>query len=113
MGRLKTLQRDIRPMPSRLQSNTTAEHRVKGRALQSIRLDHWKKNPHCAMCGQITAYPYGFELDHIVPLYQGGADADNNRQILCNGPDGCHLKKTAKDMGITFKQAAGSDGWPQ
>ncbi|HGW4115666.1 TPA: HNH endonuclease [Serratia marcescens] len=50
------------------------------------------------MCGRLTEYPHGFELDHKVALHQGGADTDENCQILCCGDEGCHLKKTKADM---------------
>nr|WP_248290037.1 HNH endonuclease signature motif containing protein [Advenella sp. EE-W14] len=51
------------------------------------------------MCGRFTLFPNGFELDHRVPLHQGGEDVEENCQILCNGPDGCHDKKTRMDGG--------------
>ena len=102
MARLKTVFRDVGRIPSRVRKSTTESVRIKGRALQSIRFDRWRSDPHCETCGRITAYPYGFEIDHIVPLYQGGADSDSNRQLLCvDGPDyeGCHTAKTREDMG--------------
>ena len=102
MGRVKTLSRAIGTTPDRVRKSTTESVRIKGRALQSIRFDRWRSDPRCVRCGKITAYPYGFEIDHIVPLYQGGADSDSNRQLLCvGGPDyeGCHTKKTREDMG--------------
>jgi 5-methylcytosine-specific restriction endonuclease McrA len=37
-----------------------------------------------------------FELDHEVPLFQGGADTDANCQVLCHE---CHAAKTARDLG--------------
>jgi len=49
-------------------------------------------------------FPGGFELDHKTPLYLGGADSDENCQLLCVeiGADGrkagCHIDKTAEDM---------------
>lgn len=63
----------------------------------------WKRDPCCALCGRVVAYPHGFELDHIVPLYKGGADIEDNCQILCvwyEGIDkrGCHAAKTVEDM---------------
>jgi len=40
-----------------------------------------------------------FELDHTVALVNGGADTDENCQVLCNAPDGgCHRAKTASDL---------------
>lgn len=71
-----------------------------GRALQNRRLRLWAEaNGLCAECGALTAYPHGFELDHKVALYQGGADTDENCQVLCTGPDGCHARKTRADLG--------------
>ena len=74
-----------------------------GRKLQARRLRIWGKDPYCVECGKLTLYPAGFELDHKVPLHQGGADTDENCQVLCNGPDGCHERKTARDMGYRFR----------
>lgn len=44
------------------------------------------------------------ELDHIVPLFKGGADDDSNLQGLCSP---CHAAKTAEDMGY---KPIGGDG---
>lgn len=77
-----------------------------GRKLQDRRLRIWLKDPHCAGCGRLTLFPHGFELDHKVPLFQGGQDTDANCQILCveRHPDGsktgCHVDKTADDLGV-------------
>jgi hypothetical protein len=39
-----------------------------------------------------------FELDHKVALVNGGPDVDDNCQVLCIGPDGCHHRKTQVDL---------------
>lgn len=78
---------------------TQSEQRMTGRRLQSRRLRVWTNDPACAQCGRVTEYPTGFELDHKVPLHQGGADTDENCQVLCSGPEGCHARKTATDLG--------------
>ncbi|MDZ5601726.1 HNH endonuclease signature motif containing protein [Pseudomonas sp. RP23018S] len=70
-----------------------------GSRLQARRLRLWQASPQCAECGRVVDYPSGFELDHRVPLHQGGADTDNNCQILCCGPGGCHLRKTVAEGG--------------
>lgn len=85
---------------------TLSEARMAGRALQARRLRIWTKSPTCAVCGRLTSYPSGFELDHRVPLHQGGPDADENCQVLCSGDDGCHRKKTAQDLGHRPKRGA-------
>lgn len=86
--------------------------RITGRALQRRRLSVWTADPTCARCGKLTAYPSGFELDHRVPLFKGGDDTEDNCQVLCNGVNGCHEKKTADDLGYRHRPAIGLDGYP-
>ena len=98
MAKLPTLKSRLNPVEGRKLSTTnTSERRMTGSRLQARRLRLWTESPTCAECGRVVAYPNGFELDHRVPLHQGGADTDENCQILCCGPYGCHLKKTAAD----------------
>ncbi|AOZ08158.1 HNH endonuclease [Cupriavidus malaysiensis] len=92
--------------PHKAMAPTQSEQRMAGRKLQARRLRIWTNDPTCAGCGQVTAFPAGFELDHRVPLSQGGADTDENCQVLCAGPDGCHAKKTATDFGQTRRRRA-------
>ncbi len=70
--------------------------RKRGRWLQGARLRIWSRDPHCAICRRLVAYPAGFELDHITPLFKDGEDTDDNMQVLCPP---CHAKKTEKDLG--------------
>lgn len=85
--------RQVQPMP------TTKERRMTGRKLQERRLNVWSRNPCCATCGKLCDFPAGFELDHTLPLFQGGDDTEANCQVLCSGPDGCHASKTAAEAG--------------
>ncbi|MCY1366209.1 HNH endonuclease [compost metagenome] len=100
MARLRTLKPRLQEVKGRqLQSlPTTKERRITGRKLQDRRMKVWSRNPHCAHCGRLCDFPAGFELDHKVPLYQGGSDTEDNCQVLCSGLDGCHAKKTASDL---------------
>lgn len=84
---------------SRLDVPTVAKTRITGYTLQKRRLRMWSQSPVCAECGRVVLYPHGFELDHKVPLCMGGSDTEDNCQILCAGPDGCHAHKTAADLG--------------
>lgn len=43
------------------------------------------------------------DVDHRIPLEQGGSNEDDNLQLLCSGPDGCHARKTKSEA----KQRAG------
>ncbi len=47
----------------------------------------------CRGCG-CTWLPWRDEVDHHVPLEQGGSNADSNLQLLC---DDCHKAKTAAE----------------
>lgn len=48
----------------------------------------WK----CGICTKLL--PACFQVDHIVPLADGGTDTEDNLQSLC--PD-CHADKTQKE----------------
>lgn len=101
LGRLQTLAPRVSESGKRLSVSTTKDVRMSGSALQKRRLKLWTENPHCKRCGKLTQYPYGFELDHEVPLHKGGSDTEDNCQILCvdeDGVDGCHSIKTREDM---------------
>lgn len=102
MGRLKTLKSRVESTPGRIAHTlSTKDRRITGLELQRIREHHWLKDPHCARCGRYVGYPDGFELDHKIPLHQGGPDTDDNRQILCvdeGDREGCHPIKTREDM---------------
>lgn len=73
--------------------------RARGRARQDARLRIWlRDSPRCAGCGDLIDITPGtsrpFELDHTTPLWEGGADSDENRQCLCIP---CHQAKTAAE----------------
>ena len=70
-------------------------YRIRGRALQEIRAEHFRDNPLCVHClarGIVTA---AVELDHIIALSNGGTDTPDNRQSLCSA---CHRAKTIVDL---------------
>ena len=99
---MRHLKSTLRAMPSSSlrAAPTLSELRITGRTLQARRLRLWTASPTCAVCGRLTEWPHGFELDHIVRLADGGADADSNCQILCvyyeaGRKAGCHADKTA------------------
>lgn len=103
---MRSLKQSLRkyeaPRPRAIPSSS--EQRLSGRALQTRRLNVWTKSPYCAVCGRLTAYPHGFELDHVVRLDRGGPDIEANTQVLCAwvGIDGtrqgCHAAKTAEEV---------------
>ena len=68
------------------------QHRRKGRGPQRLQIlarDEFT----CLKCGQ--PYPeYNLEVDHIIPLHQGGPDNASNLQTLCKA---CHAAKTASE----------------
>ena len=47
----------------------------------------------CANCNQLLDASY--EVDHIVPLHQGGDNHPDNLQALCRN---CHGQKTFKEQ---------------
>lgn len=103
MARLQTLKPRIGTLAPKVRTHTTAATRITGTTLQARRKRCWiRAEAKCERCGIVVAYPHGFELDHRIPLWQGGPDTEDNCQVLCIGPQGCHEAKTREDM-----QAAG------
>jgi len=49
----------------------------------------------CQECKRQGRVSLGSVVDHIVPLWKGGSDADSNKELLCQTP--CHDAKTARE----------------
>jgi len=81
-----------------------SELRVTGRRLQARRLKVWARDPNCVDCKRLTDFPHGFHLDHVVALFNGGQDIEENCQVLCIE---CHDSKTAVDLGQRPRQGRG------
>lgn len=73
----------------------TSAYRIRGRALQSIRLHHLAEHPLCVHCLAKDRITAAVEIDHRIPLSKGGTDTPDNRQSLCRE---CHLLKTVEDL---------------
>lgn len=86
----------------------STNERIRGRQLQAIRADHFRLHPLCVWCKRDGRTRAATQLDHIVPIFKGGADIPSNRQGLC---DSCHALKTAQDLGYSAK-GCDEDGLP-
>ena len=54
----------------------------------------------CQECKRNGRVSIGHEVDHIVPLWNGGTDYESNKELLCRD---CHRAKSAREA----KQRAG------
>lgn len=48
----------------------------------------------CQECLRNSRTRLGAAVDHIIPLWKGGSDADSNKELLCTP---CHDAKTARE----------------
>jgi 5-methylcytosine-specific restriction protein A len=72
-----------------------ATTRVTGNSLYAAMKRFERSNPRlCAECLRQGRVRYGDELEHIVPLWQGGAESDSNREWICTED---HKIKTARE----------------
>lgn len=69
----------------------TATKRITGRRLQAMRAELFASNPLCVECERHGRVTLATQRDHIVSLGEGGADADDNVQGLC---EACHDAKS-------------------
>ena len=68
-----------------------ATERTRGGKLSRTRAKWLREHPACASCGRAM---YDNQLDHIVPLSEGGADDESNFQTLCVV---CHKAKSSEE----------------
>lgn len=57
--------------------------RIRGRALQALRAQLFRREPLCRICVQAGRTTAATIRDHIVPLAEGGLDIEANTQPLC------------------------------
>ena len=88
---------------------TSGTPRVRGRHLQERRALFFQMHPLCAECQRHKRVTPAQELDHVVPLFKGGADEPGNWQGLCKP---CHQVKTQRDLGNRPARRIGLDGFP-
>ena len=63
----------------------------------------------CQDCLARNVLTLATEVDHIVPLFKGGDDSDDNRRSLCAD---CHVLKTRADKGQSPSGACDASGLP-
>lgn len=74
--------------------STTAHMRLRGRTLQIRNTRIARRDTYtCQICGRVADRGEG-EVDHRIPLAQGGSDESNNLQWLCIE---CHRAKTDRE----------------
>jgi 5-methylcytosine-specific restriction endonuclease McrA len=106
--RLTTLKPRVQSLtPNRipvLEAKAGTTERLRGRAWmatrQRVALTHGYR---CAGCGCVWT-PSRDQIDHTVPLEQGGSNDDSNLRPLC---DACHKAKTAAEAGARAGRASG------
>lgn len=74
--------------------NPEAEKRVRGRRWMVTRARWLSDHPLCVHCMERGIAKPATQLDHIIPLIDGGKDDDTNYQSLCYD---CHSVKTAEE----------------
>lgn len=86
------VQMAVAPMQRAVTENLNP--RPRGRRLQKTRARIQKRdNSTCQGCGLLWV-PWLDQVDHTVPRARGGADTDENQQLLCRQ---CHSDKTAAE----------------
>jgi 5-methylcytosine-specific restriction protein A len=93
MGRLTTLKPRITTTPGRLQvlrSRPDTVERKRGSA--GVKDRHTIREKYCDIC-QVCGR-LGRIVDHIIPLWEGGSDDEDNKQTICPP---CHEAKSAEE----------------
>ena len=76
-------------------NNPHSTVRMRGENWTKIRRKWLTHNPLCVMCEAHGYLNMADHIDHIVPLFKGGDDNENNYQSLCVE---CHRIKTREDL---------------
>lgn len=82
------------------------QKRTRGRRWMNMKHVVLVEEPVCMICGRRAST----QVDHKIPISQGGTDERSNLQGVC---DMCHDIKTAEDLGIKPPpNKIGLDGYP-
>lgn len=54
----------------------------------------------CQQCKRVGRVTVGHPFDHIVPLWDGGIDGDENKETLCQP---CHDANTAREAKLCYR----------
>ena len=91
MAKLSTIQPRVQTVDLRRGVGAGTE-RIRGGKLTKIRERILLRDLYtCRRCGRVGT---DLVVDHIVPLFSGGLEADSNRQLLCQS---CHLVKSERE----------------
>lgn len=92
-------------------ARSSTEHlRLRGRALQVRNERIAVRDMYtCQVCGRIVDRHEG-QVDHRIPLAQGGTDGDGNLQWICTEP--CHREKTERENARRLTDSDVSAGAP-
>ena len=71
-----------------------ATERTRGSKWVKIRAKWFRDHQLCVMCEAKGLTRPATQLDHIIPLIDGGKDDESNYQSLC---EPCHKDKTAEE----------------
>lgn len=94
---MKTLKPTIKTINTSLVKSGGVTERIRGNSLVAIKRKFERANPRlCATCTRLGLVGFGDELEHITPLWQGGAESDLNREWICKAH---HQAKTALEAG--------------
>ena len=96
--RLEARLQPLQPSRGKWSKSALTAKRVTGRARQERNhrikpRDRWT----CAACSRITTE---LEVDHKIPLSEGGSEDDSNLQCLCAGRSLCHDVKTKAEHAV-------------
>jgi 5-methylcytosine-specific restriction protein A len=84
--RFTELQDEMKQLRKR--KKTTRINRPEPERRKIAERQNWKcASDTCNLAGKLEAY----DLDHIIPLWKGGEDIEDNLQALCPA---CHRRKT-------------------
>jgi len=98
---MKMLQPRVKTLDTRTVKPSSGTKRITGNGHIAVVKRFARETPRvCAACQKAGLVSYGDELDHIVPLWQGGAESDLNRQWLCKAH---HKAKTAQEAELRAK----------
>lgn len=99
MARLTTVKPRVAFARQRIVSHYV--ERIRGRANQRRRERILSAQPLCVLCQAEGRVALATEVDHVVPLWKGGADEDSNLMPIC-GP--CHKAKSAKEAAERYQK---------